>query len=142
MACVLAESGSHESHITTGHVGRVKIFLEHLSRRFFIHCYANNSSLVSGFQVPEGNQFLQVAHVCSRKNASCSLEPLLVRDGDFGSGGALVLPTDKVGNLLVLGLLDGALVALVALSEELLLHKVDGWWVHMLAGRNHMHAIS
>lgn len=35
------------------------------------------------------------------------------------------LVANKVRDLLVLGLLDGALIVLRALTEELLLHKVD-----------------
>lgn len=51
---------------------------------------------------------------------------VLVGDGEFAACGALVLVTNSIGNSLVLGLLGGALVALVTSTEELFLHKVDG----------------
>jgi hypothetical protein len=50
---------------------------------------------------------------------------LFVRNGEFLASLALVLATDEVRNLLVLGLLDGALVVLLALAEEVLLDVVD-----------------
>jgi hypothetical protein len=50
---------------------------------------------------------------------------LLVLDGDVGAGGGLPLLADEVGDLLVLGLLDGGLVVLRALTHESLLDKVD-----------------
>ena len=50
---------------------------------------------------------------------------LLVLDGDVRAGGALPLLADEVGDLLVLGLLDGGFVVLGALSHELLLNEVD-----------------
>ena len=68
---------------------------------------------------------------------------LLVLDGDVRAGGALPLLADEVGDLLVLGLLDGGFVVLDtnvsmwcfasrrecrylrALTHELLLDKVD-----------------
>jgi len=53
-------------------------------------------------------------------------EALFVLDGNFRTGCAFILAADEVGNLLVLSLLDGALVALVALAENLLLDHVDG----------------
>jgi hypothetical protein len=48
-----------------------------------------------------------------------------VRDGELLAADALVLATNEVGDLLVLGLLDGALVVLLALAEEVLLDVVD-----------------
>lgn len=50
---------------------------------------------------------------------------LLVFDGEIRASRVLVLSTDKVANLLVLGLLDGRLVVLGALAEDLFLDKVD-----------------
>ena len=50
---------------------------------------------------------------------------LLVLDGDIGAGGALVLATDEVADLFVLGLFDGRLVVLRTLTHELLLDEVD-----------------
>lgn len=51
---------------------------------------------------------------------------VFVLDGHIGASGGLVLTADVVGDGLVLGLLGGALVALVALAEDLFLDKVDG----------------
>lgn len=50
---------------------------------------------------------------------------LLVLDGDVGAGGALPLLANEVGDLLVLGLLDGGFVVLGALAHEFLLDEVD-----------------
>jgi hypothetical protein len=50
---------------------------------------------------------------------------LLVLDGDIRPSSSLVLPTDEVRDLLVLGLLNGRLVVLLALAQELLLHEID-----------------
>jgi hypothetical protein len=51
---------------------------------------------------------------------------VLVGDGEFAACGGLVLVANSIGNSLVLGLLSGVLVALVASTEELLLHEIDG----------------
>lgn len=48
-----------------------------------------------------------------------------VGDRELFAAGVLVLSTDEVGDLLVLGLLHGVLVALLALAQELLLDEVD-----------------
>ena len=48
-----------------------------------------------------------------------------VGDGELLAAGVLVLATNEVGDLLVLGLLHGALVALLALAKEVLLNVVD-----------------
>jgi hypothetical protein len=48
-----------------------------------------------------------------------------VGDGELLAAGVLVLATDEVGDLLVLGLLHGVLVALLTLAQELLLDEVD-----------------
>jgi hypothetical protein len=53
---------------------------------------------------------------------------LLVLDGDVGASGGLPLLADEVGDLLVLGLLNGGLVVLRALTHESLLDKVDTCW--------------
>lgn len=50
---------------------------------------------------------------------------LLVLDGHVGAGAALPLASDEVGDLLVLGLLDGGLVVLRSSAHESLLDKVD-----------------
>lgn len=50
---------------------------------------------------------------------------LLVLDGKVATSGLLVLVADVIGDLLVLGLLDGALVALVALAQDMFLYPVD-----------------
>lgn len=49
----------------------------------------------------------------------------LVLDRHIAAGSALVLPADVVGYLLVLGLLEGALIVLLALAHDVLLHPVD-----------------
>lgn len=49
-----------------------------------------------------------------------------VTNGKVLAGRGLVLVTDKVRDGLILGLLDSRLVALVALTQEFLLHIVDG----------------
>ena len=54
-----------------------------------------------------------------------SIANLFVRNGEVLASLALVLATDEVGDLLVLGLLHGVLVALLALAQELLLDEVD-----------------
>jgi hypothetical protein len=54
-----------------------------------------------------------------------SLESLLILDGHVTAGRLLVLTTDEVRDLLVLGLLGCALVALVSLAEDVLLYPVD-----------------
>jgi hypothetical protein len=48
-----------------------------------------------------------------------------VGDRELLAAGVLVLATNEVGDLLVLGLLNGALVVLLALTEEVLLNIVD-----------------
>jgi hypothetical protein len=58
---------------------------------------------------------------------SSPIARLFVRNGEVAASVALVLATNEVGDLLVLGLLDGALVVLRALAEELLLDEVDAW---------------
>src|SRR5262245_27956938 len=50
---------------------------------------------------------------------------LLVLDGHFRPGGLLILAADKIRDLLILGLLGGALVALVSLAEDMLLDPID-----------------
>ena len=60
---------------------------------------------------------------CAHSHAIASL---FVRNGEVLASLALVLVTDEVRDLLVLGLLDGALVVLLALAEEVLLDVVDG----------------
>jgi hypothetical protein len=54
---------------------------------------------------------------------------LFVGNGEVAASSGLVLATDEVRDLLVLGLLDGVLVVLRTLAEELLLDEVDtcGW---------------
>ena len=54
-----------------------------------------------------------------------TIASLFVRNGEVLASLALVLATDEVRNLLVLGLLDGALVVLLSLAEEVLLDVVD-----------------
>ena len=54
-----------------------------------------------------------------------SIANLFVRNGEVLASLALVLATDEVRDLLVLGLLDGALVVLLALAKEVLLDVVD-----------------
>jgi hypothetical protein len=49
----------------------------------------------------------------------------LVLDGHVLPSCALVLISKKVGDLLILGLLDGALVALISRAHEFLLDEVD-----------------
>lgn len=49
----------------------------------------------------------------------------LVFDEEFLSGRCLVLPADKVRNLLILGLFDRALVCLLTLAEDILLNPVN-----------------
>ena len=50
---------------------------------------------------------------------------LLVLDRDVTSGLALVLPTDEVRDLFVLGLLNSRFVALVPRTQSILLDHVD-----------------
>lgn len=50
---------------------------------------------------------------------------LLVLDGDIRPSDSLVLLTNEVRDLLVLGLLNSRLVVLLALAQELLLHEID-----------------
>jgi hypothetical protein len=50
---------------------------------------------------------------------------LLVLDGDVGTSGGLPLLADEVGDLLVLGLLDGGLVVLGRRSVYGTLQKVE-----------------
>jgi hypothetical protein len=56
-----------------------------------------------------------------------SIANLFVRNGEVLASLALVLATDEVRDLLVLGLLDGALVVLLALAKEVLLDVVDAY---------------
>ena len=58
---------------------------------------------------------------------------LFVRNGEILASLALVLATDEVRDLLVLGLLNGALVVLLALAEEVLLDVVDAYSADALA---------
>lgn len=67
-------------------------------------------TLDGGFQV-----------LVSRPVKSCGL----VLNRNVTARLALVLSANEVGDLLVLGLLDGALVVLRSLSHELLLDEVD-----------------
>lgn len=59
------------------------------------------------------------------RNSLSSKLLVLVRDEELVACGGLVLVADGIGDGLVLGLLSGALVALVASTEELLLDKID-----------------
>jgi hypothetical protein len=56
-----------------------------------------------------------------------TITSLFVRNGEVLASLTLVLATDEVRNLLVLSLLDGALVVLLALTEEVLLDVVDAY---------------
>lgn len=58
---------------------------------------------------------------------SSTIANLFVRNGEVLASLTLVLATDEVRDLLVLGLLDGALIVLRALTEELLLDVVDAY---------------
>lgn len=49
----------------------------------------------------------------------------LVLNWHGGASGRLVLAADEVGDLLVLGLLDGGLIVLLALAQNVLLDVVD-----------------
>ena len=49
----------------------------------------------------------------------------LVRNRELLSRSALILSTDEVGDLLVLGLFDGRFVVLLALTESILLDCID-----------------
>jgi hypothetical protein len=63
-----------------------------------------------------------------RNGAPCPysfLAHLFVGNGEVAASGGLVLATDEVRDLLVLGLLNGVLVVLRTLAEELLLDEVD-----------------
>lgn len=66
------------------------------------------------------------------KKNSLSESGLLVLDGHIAARGRFVLPADVVADLLVLGLLDRALVALIALAHEFLLHEIDACVSHVL----------
>ena len=59
------------------------------------------------------------------------MNSLFVRNGEVLASLALVLATDEVRNLFVLRLLNGALVVLLALAEEVLLDVVDACRRHM-----------
>ena len=59
------------------------------------------------------------------QDASIRTTRSFVRDGELLAAGVLVLATNEVGDLLVLGLLNGALVVLLSLAEEVLLDVVD-----------------
>jgi len=59
---------------------------------------------------------------------------LFIRNGEVLASLALVLATDEVRDLLVLGLLDGTLVVLRTLAEELLLDVVDAYSINRSAG--------
>lgn len=61
--------------------------------------------------------------------------PLFVLNGDIRAGSVLVLLTDGIANLFVLGLLDRRLVVLRAGAHELLLNIVDTYTTNMLATR-------
>lgn len=50
---------------------------------------------------------------------------VLVLDGDILASGVLVLAADEIADLLVFGLLSGALVVLRTLAEEFFLDEVD-----------------
>ena len=55
-----------------------------------------------------------------------STEPrLLILDGHVPARRALVLAPNEIRDLLILGLLDRALVALISSAHELFLHEVD-----------------
>ncbi len=76
-----------------------------------------------------GQSHCQAFSITARLNAisiSASTEAsLLILDGNVTAGRTLVLATDSVRDLLILGLLHGGLVALIALSETVLLHCVN-----------------
>lgn len=61
----------------------------------------------------------------SNRAHSSTKSCLLVLDRDITAGSTLVLAPNEVGDLLVLSLLDGRLVVLSALAQELLLDEVD-----------------
>lgn len=68
------------------------------------------------------------------------MSTLFVRNGEVAAGLVLVLATDEVRDLLVLGLLNGVLIVLRTLTEELLLDEIDAcvtrvsklWYSYML----------
>lgn len=55
---------------------------------------------------------------------------LLVGDGEILAGEFLVSTADRIGNLLVLRLLEGGLVLLRPCFEDVLLEEVNGWLNH------------
>lgn len=61
----------------------------------------------------------------SRPTTSLTKSRLLVLDRDILAGGSLVLASNEVGDLLILGLLNSGLIVLWALTQELLLDVVD-----------------
>ena len=53
---------------------------------------------------------------------------LLILNRNVTSGLALVLSTNEVGDLFVLGLLNSRFVALISPTESILLDQVNAWW--------------
>jgi hypothetical protein len=80
--------------------------------------------MANGFLVRLARPVTQTVFM-SDPEACLTETSLLVLDGDVGAGGALVLAAEEVADLLVLGLLDGGLVALVSGAHELLLDEVN-----------------
>lgn len=60
-------------------------------------------------------------------NPSLAEASLLILDRNITARRTLILSTNEVGDLLVLGLLDGRLVVLRARAHKFLLDKVDSW---------------
>lgn len=76
--------------------------------------------------IPSGAQLGKNAQPASGVWQCCSTKSgLFVLDGHVTSRCALVLASNEVGDLFILGLLDRALVALISGAHELLLNEVD-----------------
>lgn len=87
------------------------------------HCIAFTISLTGTAQLSSRSQVLIVAKGISR--TSLAKPCWLVLDGEVLPSSALVLGTNKVGNLFVLCLLYSRLVVLRPLTEDVLLNSVD-----------------
>jgi len=74
---------------------------------------------------PQAPIWTPSAYMCLHSNLTKS--GLLVLDGNVTAGSTLVLTTDEVRYLLILGLLDGGLVVLGSSAHELLLDEIDPW---------------
>jgi energy-converting hydrogenase Eha subunit C len=120
--------------ISTSRIAKHIVVLDTISMSYFMTimtvCMTLSPSVANGSPVRLAHPITHVVFIYdvgSLKAHFLTETSLLVLDGNVTTSCALVLAAEEVADLLVLGLLDSGLVALVAAAHELLLDEVDAY---------------